>query len=210
LSAKDAYHHGDLRRALLDEALAVIGERGVEGLSLREVAARIGVSHAAPYHHFTDKSSLLHALAFEGMAKMDEAMELAEEAAGDDPRERLLGIGVAYVLFADEHPDYYAAFNAPEMADLPADAPPPEEAKGEMWERLMAAVVSCQRAGSLPEGDPVVLAVYMWSLVHGLTQLWRTGPLPKLPHAALGLEPRALALEKNVVSPVPLLSAHVA
>ena len=105
MTAKDAYHHGNLRRALLDGSLAVIAEKGVEGLSLRDVASRIGVSHAAPYHHFADKTALVNALALEGMALMDTQMALAEEAAGDDPKERLLGIGMAYVTFAVEHPD---------------------------------------------------------------------------------------------------------
>jgi len=195
VSAKDAYHHGNLRRALLDEALAVIAEKGVEGLSLREVANRVGVSHAAPYHHFTDKTALILALAYEGMGLMDDAMAGAEDAAGDDPKARLLGIGMAYVTFAVEHPDYYAAFNAPEVNDpgarAAAPAGPPAEEQGNTWERLLNAILACQAAGDLPQGDPVVLAIYLWSLVHGLAELWRAGPLPLMPQGSLGLEPMA-------------------
>lgn len=193
LSAKDTYHHGNLRRALLDEALAVIAEKGVEGLSLREVANRVGVSHAAPYHHFADKAALLRALAREGMGLMDEAMAAAEDAAGDDPKARLLGIGMAYVTFAVEHPDYYAAFNAPEVNDLGAQAAAgqPAEEQGGTWERLLNGILACQTAGELPQGDPIVLAIYLWSLVHGLAELWRTGPLSLMPPAAGGLEPMA-------------------
>ncbi len=188
--AKDTYHHGNLRRALLDEALVVIAEKGVEGLSLRDVAARVGVSHAAPYHHFADKTALVHALAHEGMAVMDGQMALAEEAAGDDARARLLGIGMAYVTFAVERPDYYAAFTAPEMASANQAEQPPE-AQGDTWQRLVGAVVACQQEGSLPAGDPIVLAVYLWSLVHGLAELWRGGTLQQMPQAAGGLEPMA-------------------
>ncbi len=193
MSAKDAYHHGDLRRALLDESLVVIAEKGVEGLSLREVAGRVGVSHAAPYHHFADKAALIHVLAHEGMKLMDEDMAAAEDAAGDDPKAKLIGIGMAYVSFAVEHPDYYAAFNAPEVnnPEAQADAVQPDEERGNTWQRLLNAIVACQQAGDLPQGDPTVLAVYLWSLVHGLAELWRSGPLSLMPQAAGGLEPMA-------------------
>jgi AcrR family transcriptional regulator len=191
VNAKATYHHGNLRRALLDESLAVIGEEGVEALSLRDVAARVGVSHAAPYHHFADKSALIHAIAHEGMAKMHDAMEAAEAATDDDAERRLVAIGMAYVRFAVEHADYYAAFTAPEMTELAAEAEQPPAASGDTWGRLMGAVVEGQRSGVLPTGDPMVLAVYLWSLVHGLAELWRTGPLSKLPQASGGLEPLA-------------------
>jgi AcrR family transcriptional regulator len=192
MSAKDTYHHGNLRRALLDEALALIAEKGVEGLSLREVAARVGVSHAAPYHHFADKTALVHALAHEGMSLMDDQMAAAE-AAGGDPTARLLGIGMAYVIFAVERPDYYAAMNAPEInsPEAQVDALQPPEAQGNTWQRLLNAIVACQLAGEMPQGDPVILGVYLWSLVHGLAELWRGGPLSLMPQAADGLEPMA-------------------
>ncbi len=190
MSAKDTYHHGNLRRALLDEALAVIAEKGVEGLSLREVASRVGVSHAAPYHHFADKTALVHALAHEGLALMDDEMAAAEEAAGGDPRQRLLGIGMAYVRFAVERPDYYAAFNAPELTSG-GGGEQPEEDQGDTWGRLISAVIACQKDGSLPAGDPVILGVYLWSLVHGLAELWRMGTLAQMPQGRQGLEPLA-------------------
>ena len=159
MAAKDTYHHGNLRRALLDEALAVIADKGVEGLSLREVSSRVGVSHTAPYHHFADKTALVHALAHEGMALMDERMAAAEREAGDDPKLRLLGIGMAYVTFAVERPDYYAAFNAPEVNNPEAqvESEQPDEAQGNTWQRLLDAIIACQAAGELPQGDPVVL-----------------------------------------------------
>jgi len=206
MSTKDSYHHGDLRRALLDEALVLIGEKGVEHLSLREVAARVGVSHAAPYHHFADKTALIFALGQDGMGHLDDRMAAAEKAASDDAAARLLGIGTAYVLFAVENPEYYAAFTAPEMrtAQVSPDGSAQEYAAavagsndgehhgdrtpGETWVRLLNAVLACQASGDLPPGDPVILGVYLWSLVHGLAELWRTGPLPLMPQAAHGPE----------------------
>lgn len=192
MAARDGYHHGNLRRALMDEALAVVAEHGVGGLSLRDIASRLGVSHAAPYHHFADKSALLRSLAFEGMSVMDIAMEQAESLAGDDPGDRLLGIGLAYACFAVEHPEYYAAMTAPELGATAApQSEEPAEEHGHTWERLFGAVTACQRAGALPQGDPVVLSVAMWSVVHGMVELWRSGPLSLMPQAAGGFEPFA-------------------
>jgi AcrR family transcriptional regulator len=178
MPAKDTYHHGDLRRELMDGAL-----------SLREVAAAAGVSHAAPYHHFADKAALVRALGYEGLRLLDERMAAAESAAGDDPAERLIEIGKAYVLFSAESPAYFLAMTAPEMRE-PNPAEQPEE-HGETWERLVRAVVACQAAGLMAAGDPTLLAVGLWALVHGIADMWRIGPIPDLPQAAAGLAPLA-------------------
>lgn len=189
MPSTDTYHHGDLRRTLMDGALRVISDKGLTGLSLREVAAAAGVSHAAPYHHFADKAALVRALGHEGLRLLDERMAAAESAAGDDPGERLVAIGTAYVLFAVECPAYFDVMSSPDMAG--ADAPEQREEHGETWERLVRAVAVCQQAGRLRAGDPLVIAVGLWSLVQGLSQLWRTGPLSALPQAADGLAPLA-------------------
>lgn len=188
-SSKDTYHHGDLRRALMDRALRVIADKGLAGLSLREVAAAAGVSHAAPYHHFADKAALVRALGYEGLRLLDERMAVAEAAAGDDPGERLIAIGLAYVFFAAERPAYFEVMGSPDMAG--PHEPEQQEEHGETWERLVHGVVACQQAGRLTAGDPTVVAVGLWSLVQGLAQLWRTGPLPSLPQASGGLAPLA-------------------
>ncbi len=216
------YHHGDLRRALIDGALRQIGTRGLGGWSLREAAAEAGVSHAAPYHHFRDRDDLVAAVARDGLERLDALMAEGQQRAGDEPLDQLLAIGLAYVRFAVERPDYFAAIegaSAAKTADrarLPASArsesvratarprrsasreggkpcadaaetPPP----GPTWMRLTDAVAACQRAGRLPEGDPVIVAVSLWSLVHGLAELWKTGPLACLPQASDGLLPLA-------------------
>jgi AcrR family transcriptional regulator len=192
VSPKDAYHHGNLRRALLDGALVVIRERGIDGLSLREVAARAGVSHAAPYHHFKDKAALIDALAAEGAALMDQSMAAAAGRAGAVPRDRLLALGMAYVTFAVEEPEYYEATKASaRMAPETGDAGESAALGVNAWSRLLGAVVACQDAGQLPQGDTGVMGAGLWSLVHGLAELWRTGQLALLPQAAGGLEPLA-------------------
>jgi hypothetical protein len=77
------------------------------------------------------------------------------------------------------------------MAALSEDSPQPVEGRGDTWGRLIAAVVECQKAGRLPAGDPMITGVSLWSLVHGLAELWRVGPLRRLPQASGGIEPLA-------------------
>jgi AcrR family transcriptional regulator len=190
---KTAYHHGNLKRVLMDEALKQIGASGVDSVSMRSLAREAGVSHQAPYSHFADRTDLLHALAHEGMALMDESMAAGEEAAGPDPGKRLAAIGKAYVTFAVEHPDYYAAMNLPEFSD-PTCHPDPDPDQANTWERMQRAVVDCQAAGELPAGDVVVYGVYLWSLVHGLASLWTEGPLRYMPQGSEGIEPMADAV----------------
>lgn len=187
--SKDTYHHGDLRRALMDGALAVVRERGLDALSLREVAAAAGVSHAAPYHHFADKAALVRALGYEALGRLDERMATAEAAAADDPREQLLAIGMSYIAFCTERPEYFAVMEAPELRD--PSTFDQAEPHGETWERLVRAVVGCQEAGLLPREDPSILAIGMWALVHGVTELWLTAPLTQTPEGAGGVGPLA-------------------
>jgi len=99
----DTYHHGDLPNALRAAAAEVIAEKGLGSFSLREVARRAGVSHAAPAHHFGDTTGLLTSLATEAMDKLYEVTSAA--AAGvEDPRERLIAVGRGYVTTGVRYP----------------------------------------------------------------------------------------------------------
>ncbi len=99
------YHHGDLPNALKRAALDVIDEKGLGGFSLREVARRAGVSHAAPAHHFGDAAGLLTSLAVDALGRMRTAMAEAAEAE-PDPVDRLAAVGRAYVRVSREHPGH--------------------------------------------------------------------------------------------------------
>ena len=116
MSKRTAYHHGDLRRALLEASLALIDESGIGALSLREAARKAGVSHNAPYHHFKDRGSLLAALAEEGFAQLAADMTAAR-AAAPDARTRLEACGQAYVRFALNSP---ARFSRSSRCTAPA------------------------------------------------------------------------------------------
>src|SRR5262249_53402920 len=104
-TAKRTYHHGDLRRALSEAAWRIVRKDGLEALTLREVARRVGVTHAAPYHHFASRDALLDVLAEEAFSALDVAMQ---KAMGDldDPQERLRAIGRAYIDHARAHPEH--------------------------------------------------------------------------------------------------------
>src|ERR1700730_3869300 len=125
-SAPRPYHHGDLSRALVAAGRRILEAEGPTALSLRAVAREAGVSPAAPYHHFKDKSELLDAVAEEGWRELGDAIAKGR-AAATDPRLALNEIGVAYVAFARQNPAlyrlmYHAACNRSMM---------PDKAKGE-------------------------------------------------------------------------------
>ncbi|MFI6779727.1 TetR/AcrR family transcriptional regulator [Micromonospora sp. NPDC050276] len=160
------YHHGDLRRALLAAALDAIEEDGQAALSLRDLARRAGVSHAAPAHHFGDKAGLLTALATQGFDLL--AQELA--AAGSD----LLAAGVAYVDFAVRHRAHFEVMFRPELHR--ADDAELIAARERAGAALRSAVAALP-AGGVP-ADAGRDALAAWSIAHGFATLWLAGALP--------------------------------
>ncbi|MFE9995743.1 TetR/AcrR family transcriptional regulator [Streptomyces avermitilis] len=151
------YHHGDLRRAILGAALDVIATDGPSALSLRDLARRAGVSHAAPAHHFKDRTGLLTAIAAEGYELLAAAL-----ADADDLRDA----GVRYVRFATRHPAHFQVMFTPEL--LRANDLELTTAKALAGERLRSAV-SDAPAGRGP--DPRLAGVAAWSLAHGFATL---------------------------------------
>ncbi|HEX8870560.1 MAG TPA: helix-turn-helix domain-containing protein, partial [Lentzea sp.] len=104
------YHHGDLRRAVLAAAVDAITEHGPAGVSLRDLARRVGVSHAGPVHHFKDKAGLLTALAAEGFALLADALN-ATRATTDS----FVDLGVTYVRFAVQHRAHFEVMFRPDL-----------------------------------------------------------------------------------------------
>ncbi len=172
------YHHGDLRRALLDAALTTIRTDGVAGLTLREIGARLDVSRTALYRHFADKRALLRAVATEGFRLLRQQLVSAWEMEGRGDA-AFRAMGAAYVRFAVANPAHYrvmfgGALN-PEMQDpeLGAEA-------GGAFQALVDAVVALQRDGVFRPDDPIRMATYAWSLVHGLAMFGIDGQLREL------------------------------
>jgi AcrR family transcriptional regulator len=179
---KRSYHHGDLRKALLEAALKLIREQGVSGLTLREVARKVGVTHAAPYHHFATRELLLEALAEQGFVALARTMTLAI-ADAPSPGERLFALGRAYIDFARAHPErLQVMFRRRDSAALEAVAPERDTpVEGAAFAHLFEAVVACQAAAEAPPGDPHDLALAAWCVVHGFSKLWIEGPLDDMP-----------------------------
>lgn len=112
------YHHGDLRHALLVAAEAELAERGMEAFSLRSVAKRAGVSHAAPAHHFGDAQGLLTALAAEGFRQFLAAQAAREAVAAPDPASQLVAAGLGYIDFARTRPTLFRLLWQSERPDF--------------------------------------------------------------------------------------------
>jgi AcrR family transcriptional regulator len=174
------YHHGALAQAVLGAALTSIAESGPEALSMRDLARRAGVSHAAPAHHFGDKAGLLTAIATQGFGLLADTLEAAQRRTGD-----FVEVGVAYVRFAIEHRAHFEVMFRPNVY-RPED--PDVQSASERAARALYGGV-----GSLPEGhagsDVLLDGVAAWSLVHGFATLWLNDALP----SQLGEDPEAAA-----------------
>jgi AcrR family transcriptional regulator len=177
---KAAYHHGDLRRALLEAASQLLEEKGVAALSLREAARLTGVTHQAPYRHFSDKTELVAAVAEEGFRGLQQAIAKATARHANDPAARLEDAAVAYVTFAVEHPALFRVMFGEEIADKAA-FPSLRAAADAMMGMLTTTIVEAQRAHVLRKGDPLDLALAGWAMMHGVSQLLIEGPLARYP-----------------------------
>jgi AcrR family transcriptional regulator len=167
------YHHGGLRRALLDCVLAMVGERGDAGeVTLREVARRTKVSHAAPYRHFEDKTALLAALASEGFVKLSNALRAARRGVVDD-EERFVRSGLVYLEFALEHPGYLAVMHGPDVAK--ARTPELQHAANDTFQILKELATD---AGVVDAKEARQLGAAIWSFVYGLATLTSHGQVP--------------------------------
>lgn len=163
-----SYHHGDLKRALVDQAVRLIAADGPAALSLREVARRAGVSHAAPQHHFKDKVGLLTAVAAEGFRLLAAELEAAYRAT-----DSFLEVGVAYVRFATQQRPYFEVMFRPDLyrGDDPELAAASEQARAMLYGPVVR--LTDTRDSELMRG-----AIAAWSLVHGLATLILNGNLP--------------------------------
>jgi AcrR family transcriptional regulator len=162
------YHHGDLRHALIAAALKDIQRDGPAALSLRALARQVGVSHAAPVHHFGDKAGLLTAIATEGYLKLADEQRRVYARTGS-----YLEIGVAYVRFAVRQRAYFEVMYRPELyhaedANLVA-------ARAQAREMLYGPLAEFPEAGAT---DAPIAGLAAWSLMHGLATLLLTGNLP--------------------------------
>ena len=165
-----AYHHGNLREALIDAAVQIVSEEGPDALSVRQVARLAGVSSGAPFRHFADKSALMAAVAEDGIAKLAAAMAERIAEVGDDPADQFQAMGVAYVQFAVRHRGHFRVMNRPEY----------ESARIiEGWELARAQMRSLiergQAEGVIREGDVDAMIMTAQALVYGVARMFVDG-----------------------------------
>jgi AcrR family transcriptional regulator len=169
------YHHGDLRRALVEAALAIVTEEQDWEFSLRHVARRAGVSHNAPYNHFADKDELLTAVAMVGMEHLCDSMMQAI-AGSDDPAEQLLQSGLAYVRTGVANPALYLLIFGATLAEGVRRTELYTAAGARTRGVLEEIITRGARAGlfALTPDDVLgheIAVMSAWSAVHGLTML---------------------------------------
>jgi AcrR family transcriptional regulator len=164
-SPRHPHHHGNLRAALIEAGIELLSEGGREALTLRGCAARAGVSHAAPAHHFAGLGGLKSAIAAEGYRRFRDCMLEGAEAAGPTPRDRLKGICRGYLAFARENRALFDLIFGFDVAD---------GRKGPALEEGASAYAVLREACApfVAEGqDPAVVEAQVWSLIHGYTTL---------------------------------------
>ena len=168
------YHHGNLRRGLLDEALATIRAEGVDRLTLREIGTRLGVSRTALYRHFADKRALLAAVATEGFRTLRQHLEAAWVEGGRN-RAAFEAMGTAYIRFAIGNSSHYRVMFGGFVVASP-DAELVREGSG-AFQALVDAIVSLQQDGVMRSDHPLQLAQFVWAMVHGVAMLLIDGQL---------------------------------
>ncbi|MFQ5643873.1 MAG: TetR/AcrR family transcriptional regulator [Thiogranum sp.] len=176
-SGKKSYHHKNLRNALIAAAIPVLKQKGVLGLGMRELATLTGVSHGAPYRHFSDKTALLEAIAARGYAQLSEACNCAREKYAQQPLQALEEAGIGYLLFVVDNP---------EVANLMfSGVLPPARWGDELSESATRAVLDLKRiielgkqAGLYADVDSTDLTTASLAMVHGLSMFLAGDLLP--------------------------------
>lgn len=173
VAAKETYHHGDLRRSLLDAALGLVKTHGVQGFTLREAARAASVSHNAPYRHFTSRTQLLIELAIEGQVLLREALRRAVERSHDH-RERLVQLGVAYMEFAVNQTAHFRVMFSTEVAShRTAELKAAQDSSFDFFENELQV---SEQAGLIRPGVQQH-ALVGWSALHGAAILVLDGVL---------------------------------
>ncbi|MCV9997793.1 TetR/AcrR family transcriptional regulator [Pararhizobium sp. YC-54] len=175
-TARAAYHHGNLTEVLLAAAIALIEEKGVEALSVREVAKRSGVSPGAPFRHFSSKTALLTAVAEEAMGRLTAAVRAEMSRTGDaDPIEALRAIGRGYLAWALSNPTHFQIISSRSLIDF-HDSPRLVEENEAIRVIMVDLIARAQREGRLRPGIvPGDLVFSSRAFIYGVARMWIDG-----------------------------------
>jgi AcrR family transcriptional regulator len=169
MNERKRYHHGNLREALVEAALSLIGEKGALGFSFAEAARRAGVSPAAPYRHFRDRDALLAETARHGFERFADRLEAAWDGGRPAPVAAFEAVGRAYLDFAREEPAYFTAMFETGLPHQPGESGAGARAFAAL-ERACAAVAALAPSDRRPPTR--MMALHVWSLTHGVATLF--------------------------------------
>lgn len=176
--ARKPYHHGHLREALIDAALRLAEEEGLDGVSMREVARRVGVSSGAPFRHFPDKTALLTAIAETAMQRFRAEIAVClAEAPEDDPIARIRSMGVAYLRWAMRNPTHFKVISARSSIDFEGSASLKAD-NAAIQAELEALLAEAARRGLLRFTDTRLIPLTARALVYGLARMLIDGHFP--------------------------------
>ena len=173
---KGAYHHPNLEIAMVDAAIKIIGQEGVEALTLRDAAARLGVSRTALYRHFKDKPALLARVALEGFRLFRQTLQSAVDRARGNGQDPMEAMGIAYVSFAMANQSHYKTMFSGAVHKCEDYPELNVEADG-AFAVLVNTIAAEQKAGRITGADPLPVAIVIWSGIHGLATLAMAGHL---------------------------------
>lgn len=190
---KPAYHHGDLRRSLIEAALGLVASQGVQGFTLREAARAANVSHNAPYRHFPSRTHLLVEIAIEGQGQLLQALQTAV-ARTTDHRERIVRLGMAYMDFAIARTaDFRVMFSSEVARNRTDELTAAQAATFDFFEGVLLA---SEQAGLVRRGAVAQHALVGWSALHGAAMLVLDGVLN---NTAVGARRKPREIAKLVI-----------
>lgn len=173
---KKTYHHGDLKNALIEAGVEILAKDGVSGLSLRKVALKAGVSHAAPYAHFADKQALIAAISTEGFRQLYERVSGVAETYQSQPEKQLVEAAWAYVQFAmDDRDRFKVMFSG--VLEKEKEYPDFVAESQRNFQLVKSIVEANQASGRLRSGDSALVALSAWGIIHGFIMLLLEGQI---------------------------------
>lgn len=181
------YHHGDLKSQLIREGLKLLDREGYDGFTLRKVAKACNVSQTAPYRHYKNKDALIAAITMHAMQSFNARLERAVAMHPDSPADQLREMGVAYITFFTENPEYLRLLFLSDICQRMHVTGSRKDAcnqdihkqSGHPFATLYNAVVRYKKARPDEEMEQEELVLYCWGLVHGISTLIAAGELPQ-------------------------------
>ncbi|EPG66108.1 TetR/AcrR family transcriptional regulator [Leptospira wolffii] len=167
---KNSYHHGDLKKALLDASIRILKEEGYKALSLRKAASLAGVSQSAPYRHYTDIESLYADIAEEGFKMLSERLRKLQAKYRKKPLLQFREAGVTYVEFALEHPDLFRIMYGNQI-ESHSKYESLIRKEDDSFLIIQEVLKTCQEAGVVRSGNTEKFAVSAWTMAHGIAVL---------------------------------------